>query len=106
MSYLSLFMLSFGVTIGAVISPGPISTTVVTEGARRGFRTGPLVSTGHALTELVMVGALVLGMGQALEHPVLAAANRRGNFSAIGQGPSALLPNDLLEVDGGRLRGG
>jgi threonine/homoserine/homoserine lactone efflux protein len=74
MSYISLFMWSFGVTIGAVMSPGPVSTAIVTEGARRGFRVGPLVSTGHALTELVMVGALALGMGQVLEHPVLAAA--------------------------------
>jgi threonine/homoserine/homoserine lactone efflux protein len=74
MNHFSLFMWSFGVTIGAVMSPGPVSTAIVTEGARRGFRAGPLVSTGHALMELVMVGALTLGMGQALERPVLAAA--------------------------------
>jgi len=69
-----LFVWSFGVAIGPVISPGLVSAAVVTEGMRRGFRVGPLVSTGHALTELVMVGALALGMGQVLEHPVSAAA--------------------------------
>lgn len=74
MRYLSLFVWSFGVAIGPVISPGPVSAAVVTEGARRGFRVGPLVATGHALTELVMVAALVLGMGHVLERPVLAAA--------------------------------
>jgi threonine/homoserine/homoserine lactone efflux protein len=73
-SYLGLFVWSFGVAIGPVISPGPVSAAVVTEGARRGFRVGPLVSTGHALMELVMVGALALGMSQALGCPALAAA--------------------------------
>jgi threonine/homoserine/homoserine lactone efflux protein len=73
MNYFSLFAWSFGVAIGPVISPGPVSTAIVTEGMRRGFRAGPLVATGHALTELVMVGALALGMGHVLEHPVLAA---------------------------------
>jgi threonine/homoserine/homoserine lactone efflux protein len=32
-----------------------------------------LISTGHALTELLMVGALALGMGQALRYPLLVA---------------------------------
>lgn len=73
MTYLRLFAWSFGVAIGPVISPGPVSAAVVTEGARRGFRVGPLVSTGHALTELLMVGALALGMGRILEYPLLAA---------------------------------
>jgi len=73
-SFLNLFAWSFSVAIGAVISPGPVSAAVVTEGARRGFRVGPLVSTGHALTELVMVVALAVGMDHVLERSVLAAA--------------------------------
>jgi threonine/homoserine/homoserine lactone efflux protein len=72
-SYLSLFVWSFGVAIGPVLSPGPVSAAVVTEGARRGFRVGPLVSTGHALMELLMVAALAVGMGQVLRVPLLAA---------------------------------
>ena len=35
---------------------------------------GPLVATGHALAELVMVVALALGMGHVLGQPLLAAA--------------------------------
>jgi threonine/homoserine/homoserine lactone efflux protein len=73
LAYLALFAWSFGVAIGPVISPGPVSAAVVTEGARRGFPVGPLVSTGHALMELLMVGALAVGMGQVLRIPLLAA---------------------------------
>jgi threonine/homoserine/homoserine lactone efflux protein len=73
MSYLVLLAWSFGVAIGPVISPGPVSAAVVSEGVRRGLRAGPLVATGHALTELMMVGALALGMGQVLKHPASGA---------------------------------
>ncbi len=73
MNYLALFAWSFGMAIGPVVSPGPVSVAVVTEGVRRGFRVGPLVSTGHALVELLAVGALMLGMGRALEYPALVA---------------------------------
>jgi threonine/homoserine/homoserine lactone efflux protein len=73
LGYLNLFAWSFGVAIGPVISPGAVSAAVVTEGARRGFRVGPLISTGHALMELLMVGALALGMGQVLRYPLLVA---------------------------------
>ena len=73
LGYLALFAWSFGVAIGPVISPGPVSAAVVTEGARRGFSVGPLVSLGHALMELLMVGALAFGMGQVLQVPLLAA---------------------------------
>jgi threonine/homoserine/homoserine lactone efflux protein len=73
-SYLGVFAWSFGVAIGPVISPGAVSAAVVTEGARRGLRVGPLISTGHALMELLMVGALALGMGQMLRYPLLASA--------------------------------
>jgi threonine/homoserine/homoserine lactone efflux protein len=56
------------------MSPGPVSAAVVAEGARHGVRAGPLVALGHALMELLMVIALVLGMGQVLQRPALAVA--------------------------------
>ncbi len=74
MSFIGLFAWSFGVAIGPVISPGPVSAAVVAEGARCGVRAGPLVALGHAVTELVMVLVLALGMGQALRHPTLSIA--------------------------------
>jgi threonine/homoserine/homoserine lactone efflux protein len=72
-SLLGLFAWSFRIAVGPVMSPGPVSAAVVTEGARQGLCVGPLVSTGHALMELLMVGLLALGMGHVLQHPLLAA---------------------------------
>lgn len=44
----------------------------VSEGARRGYRAGPLISVGHAVTELVMVGALALGLSRMLQQTMVA----------------------------------
>ena len=58
---------------GAMI-PGPVTTLVVTESAKRGFIGGPLVTLGHALLELAMVVALFFGFGDLLKQNVVAGS--------------------------------
>jgi len=69
-----LFVFSFVVALGAVITPGPVTTAIVSESARRGFIVGPLVATGHSLLELIMVGLLALGLSAGLNTPAITAA--------------------------------
>ncbi len=72
-SHLLALVIPWGlISLSGVMSPGPISTMAVTEGARRGYRAGPLISVGHAATELVMVGALALGLSQLLQQATVA----------------------------------
>jgi threonine/homoserine/homoserine lactone efflux protein len=52
--------------------PGPISTMALVEGSRQGFRAGPLLTLGHALAELVMALALLVGLSDALQRPAVA----------------------------------
>lgn len=52
--------------------PGPVTTLIVTETARRGFIAGPLITIGHALLELAMVVALVFGLGDLLKQNAVA----------------------------------
>jgi threonine/homoserine/homoserine lactone efflux protein len=66
---LILFGFSFVVGFGAVVTPGPVSTAIVTESARRGFVVGPLVAAGHCLLELGMVVLLALGLAAGLNTP-------------------------------------
>jgi threonine/homoserine/homoserine lactone efflux protein len=68
-----LFAYSFAVGFAAVITPGPVSTSIVTESARRGFIVGPLVATGHVALEFVMVLLLALGLGAGLNTPLITA---------------------------------
>jgi threonine/homoserine/homoserine lactone efflux protein len=52
--------------------PGPVTTLIVTESARRGFIAGPLITVGHVLLELAMVIALFFGLGDVLKQNVAA----------------------------------
>jgi threonine/homoserine/homoserine lactone efflux protein len=70
--FLTLLLTFLGLTVPAVASPGPVSTAVVTAGARQGVRVGPLVSTGHAMMEFLMVLGLALGLRGLMEQPVVA----------------------------------
>ncbi|MGH2592364.1 MAG: LysE family translocator [Anaerolineae bacterium] len=66
-----LFAFSFVVGFGAVVTPGPVTTAIVSESARRGFVVGPLVATGHSFLELIMVVLLALGLSAGLNTPVV-----------------------------------
>ena len=66
-----LFAYSFAVGFAAVITPGPVSTAIVTESARRGFIVGPLVATGHVALEFVMVMLLAFGLAAGLNTPLI-----------------------------------
>ena len=74
MTLILLFAFSFVVGFGAVVTPGPVSTAIVSESARRGFIVGPLVCTGHILLEFVMVMVLALGLSAGLNTPAVIAA--------------------------------
>lgn len=52
--------------------PGPVTTLIVTETARRGFIAGPLITIGHVGLELVMVVALFFGLGDLLKQNTVA----------------------------------
>lgn len=62
-SLLSVFAFSFLLSIGAVVSPGPVSAAIVTESPRQGWRVGPLIAASHVSLELLIV--LLLGAGLA-----------------------------------------
>lgn len=62
------------VGFSGAMMPGPVTTLVVTESARRGFRAGPLVTLGHVAMEIVMVVALYFGLDQLLNQNSVAGA--------------------------------
>jgi threonine/homoserine/homoserine lactone efflux protein len=65
-SLLSVFVFSFVVGFGAVVSPGPVTTAIVSQTPRRGWLAGPLVASGHVLLELVIVILIAIGLGSGL----------------------------------------
>ena len=70
-SFIVVFICSFGVGLGAVVSPGPVSTAIVSQSPSRGWLVGPLISAGHAVLELAAVLLIVFGLSGALAHPAI-----------------------------------
>jgi threonine/homoserine/homoserine lactone efflux protein len=68
-SLIAVFLFSFFVGIGAVLTPGPVSTAIVSQAPKRGWQVGPLLAAGHALPELAIVLLLGLGLGAGLARP-------------------------------------
>lgn len=42
--------------------PGPLLTATISESSRRGFIAGPLMISGHAVLEILLISALFLGL--------------------------------------------
>ena len=72
-SFIAVFVFSFSMAIGAVLSPGPVTTAIISQTPRLGWITGPLVSIGHALLEFLMVILITLGLSGILGAPSVQA---------------------------------
>ncbi|MBW2147589.1 MAG: LysE family transporter [Deltaproteobacteria bacterium] len=57
-----IFFTSFLVALSGAMMPGPLTTVCISESARRGARTGPLLILGHGILELALACALFLGL--------------------------------------------
>ncbi|MBW8011443.1 MAG: hypothetical protein FVQ83_09415 [Chloroflexi bacterium] len=70
-SLVEIFIFSFLFAIGAVVSPGPVSTAIVSQSARHGWLVGPLVATGHSILELVIVVLIAFGLTAGMAEPAI-----------------------------------
>lgn len=68
-SFIEVFLFSFSMAIGAVLTPGPVTTAIISQSSRLGWITGLLVSIGHALMELIIVVLITLGLSVVLGAP-------------------------------------
>jgi len=70
-SLTAVFIFAFAVGFGAVITPGPVSTAIVSQSTRNGWKVGPLVSTGHSFIELLLTLLIALGLSTVLAQPAI-----------------------------------
>ena len=68
-SGLAIFTSSFLIALSGALMPGPLLTATIAESSRRGFIAGPLLIGGHAILELALVVALLLGLAPLLQRP-------------------------------------
>ncbi|MFN2275920.1 MAG: LysE family transporter [Anaerolineales bacterium] len=67
--FAAIFIFSFLISLGAVVSPGPVSAAIVSESPRQGWRVGPLIAAGHTMLELGMVLLIAVGLVSGMAHP-------------------------------------
>jgi threonine/homoserine/homoserine lactone efflux protein len=70
-SIIAIIGFAFAVSIGAVVSPGPVSAAIISEAPRRGWRVGPLIATGHVALELILITLIGLGLTAILASPII-----------------------------------
>jgi len=62
-SALTLAATTFMVTLSGALMPGPVLGITISESAKKGAWVGPLVILGHAIVEVPMMCAILLGLG-------------------------------------------
>lgn len=67
----TIFASSFLIALSGALMPGPLLTATISESSRRGFWAGPLMIGGHALLELALLAALLLGLAPILQLPLV-----------------------------------
>jgi threonine/homoserine/homoserine lactone efflux protein len=68
-SLIAVYLFSFVVGFGAVVSPGPVSVAIVSQAPQKGWLAGPLVATGHSILEFVIVVLIAFGLAAGLAKP-------------------------------------
>jgi threonine/homoserine/homoserine lactone efflux protein len=82
---LTIFVSSFVIALSGALMPGPLLTATISGSSQRGFRTGPLMIAGHAILELGLVIALLLGGAPFLTLPaVFVATALSGSVILLG----------------------
>jgi len=68
-SLAGIFMSSFAVAFSGAVMPGPVLTVTISESARRGFRTGPLIVLGHGILEIALLVLIAFGLSELISRP-------------------------------------
>lgn len=80
----AIFAGSFTLALSGALMPGPLFTITISESVRRGCSAGPLLMIGHALLEMILVAAVILGLGTYLQlAPVMAGIALLGGLLLV-----------------------
>jgi threonine/homoserine/homoserine lactone efflux protein len=91
-SFFEIFLFSFVLGLGGAVSPGPVSTAIISQAPRQGWRVGPLIALGHSLLELLVVVLIAFGLQRFLSQSIFQIAiSFLGGLLLIFLGTSMLI---------------
>ncbi len=105
----TVFFTSFMLAFSGAMMPGPLLTATISESAKRGALTGPLLILGHALLELLMLAALLIGLAPLLKLEavfVIIALTGSAILAWMATGMFRALPHLTIDWDAHRDRSG
>ncbi|AFV11205.1 lysine exporter LysE [Thermacetogenium phaeum DSM 12270] len=68
-----IFLTSFLIAMSGAMMPGPMLAVTVKESLQEGWPAGVFISIGHGLTEVLLIGLFVLGLGRVLQAQWISA---------------------------------
>jgi len=83
---------SFVIALSGALVPGPLFTITVSESAKRGASTGPLIILGHAILEVLIIILILSGLSPFLKHETT-----RQVISLMGGGMLILMGSMILK---------
>ncbi len=98
MELIYLFILSFGVGFSGAMMPGPMLAVSIAETPRSGWKTGPIITIGHAIAEIAVVVILSLGLVTISKGSIVP------NIIGIVGGVALILMGIMMGID--IIRGG
>lgn len=66
-TFVTIFFSSFIIALSGALMPGPLLTATISESARRGAVSGPLLIVGHGILEAVLIIVLLAGLAPYLK---------------------------------------
>jgi threonine/homoserine/homoserine lactone efflux protein len=103
----TIFASSFVIALSGALMPGPLLTATISESSRRGFIMGPLLIGGHAILELALVIALLMGLAPFFQQPVVFVATALAGSAILfwmAFGMFRTLPSLRLSWEGDQKR--
>ncbi len=67
-TFLAIFFSSLIVAFSGAMMPGPLLTLTISEATSRGSVAGPLLISGHAVLELILLTGLLFGLGPLFKN--------------------------------------
>jgi len=63
-----IFLTAFFIAMSGALMPGPMLAVTIKESLQKGWIAGIYLSLGHGLTEIVLIGLFVLGLGTIIQE--------------------------------------
>jgi len=100
MLYASIFLVSFTIALSGALMPGPLLTAVIAESIKHGRKSGPLITLGHGLLEILMVIIILFPLNQFVHNPIiLKSIALVGALLLLYSGTKMLLSLKELELE-------